>query len=385
MKIAFISLMREFPWGGSEELWFNTARLALAQGHSVCTLTQRWAVEPSKIAELRQAGAETAFYEAARYGLAHRAGIRLGLLPWAADAVPVVRADVCLVSNGSTWDFVKHRGLLSKVLGAGMPYALISQHGFESGHVVEESNREYALRFSSEARRFFFVAERNLRAAERQLGSLLAGAEVVSNPVNLQDRGIKPFPASAALLMACVARLDCDFKGQDILLQVLSRGPWAARCFQLRLYGSGPHQAHLQQLIALYGLDEKVRVEGQVADVDHIWATNHVLVLPSLSEGTPLALVEAMLSGRAAVATDVGDSGQYVLDGRTGYLAATASVNCLAASLEELWNNRHNLAQLGAAAFAHAAAITDVAPHETVWKSLQTAIPELTDNRRVSR
>jgi glycosyltransferase involved in cell wall biosynthesis len=127
--------------------------------------------------------------------------------------------------------------------------------------------------------------------------------------------------------MACVARLDCDYKGQDILLQTLSTEQWRERDFQLNFYGAGPHLEHLLQLIKLYHLQEKVGVQGYVQDIDRIWETNQILVLPSLSEGTPLALVEAMLSGRAALTTDVGDSAAYVLDGKTGFLAAVASVN----------------------------------------------------------
>ncbi|RZM07576.1 MAG: glycosyltransferase [Pedobacter sp.] len=180
----------------------------------------------------------------------------------------------------------------------------------------------------------------------------------------MKTRSIKSFPASSRLLMACVARLDCDFKGQDILLQVLSTPQWNERAFSLKLYGSGPHSTHLQQLIALYNLQDKVSIEGQVSDIDHIWETNHVLVLPSLSEGTPLALIEAMLSGRAAVTTDVGGNSEYVRDGDTGFLADMASVKCLAASLEDLWHNRHRLQAMGEAAFKHAAAITDFYPEK---------------------
>jgi L-malate glycosyltransferase len=103
-------------------------------------------------------------------------------------------------------------------------------------------------------------------------------------------------------------------------------------------------------------------LQGHVSNIDQVWETNQVLVLPSLSEGTPLALMEAMLSGRTAVATDVGDNGRYVLDGETGFLAQTASFNCLTASLEELWNNRGNLMQLGKNAFHHSLEITNLHP-----------------------
>ncbi|MBJ6141845.1 glycosyltransferase family 4 protein [Hymenobacter sp. BT559] len=383
MRVAFISLMRAFPWGGSEELWFRAAKLAMANGHTVCTLTQRWQEVPTKITELEQLGAEVYFYEAARHSLAARVAVKLSLKPDVADIIPEVKADVYVLSNGSTWDFIYNHPLTNRLIGWDKPYVLISQHNFENGHTVKDTWRAYALKFIKGAENVFFVSARNLQVAERQLGYAIEKAQVISNPVIIKSRSIKPFPASPRLLMACVARLDCDFKGQDILLQVLSTAQWRERDFYLKLYGSGPHRAHLQQLITLYKLEGKVSLEGQVSDIDHIWETNHVLVLPSLSEGTPLALIEAMLSGRAAVTTDVGGNSEYVRDGETGFLAATASVSCLTASLESLWDNRHKLQTMGETAFKHAAAITDFCPEKTLFKYIQQADTSLATTKAV--
>jgi len=384
MRVAFISLMRGFPWGGSEELWFRAAKLAIANGHTVCTLTQRWQEVPTKITELEQLGAEVHFYEAVRRSLLTKVAVKLSLKPDVAEIIPEVKADVYVLSNGSTWDFIYNHPVTNRLIGWDKPYVLISQHNFENGHTVRDIWRAYALKFIEGAESIFFVSARNLHVAERQLGYTIEKAQVISNPVIIKSRSIKPFPVSPRLLMACVARLDCDFKGQDILLQVLSTAQWSERDFYLKLYGSGPHLSHIQQLITLYKLQGKVSIEGQVSDIDHIWETNHVLVLPSLSEGTPLALIEAMLSGRAAVTTDVGGNSEYVRDGDTGFLAATASVRCLTASLESLWDNRHKLQTMGEAAYRHAAAITDFYPEKTLFKYIQQADTSLATTNAVN-
>lgn len=378
MKIAFVSLMRASPWGGSEELWFRAAKLAIANKHTVCTLTQRWQEAPTKIKELEHLGAETHFYEAARYSLIAKIAVKLSLKPGIEEVIPSIEADVYVLSNGSTWDFIYNHVITDWLIAWNKPYILISQHNFENGHTVKEAWRAYALKFITGAKSIFFVSARNLQVAERQLGSAIERAQVISNPVIIKSRSVKSFPVSSRLLMACVARLDCDFKGQDILLQVLSAAQWGERDFYLRFYGSGPHLAHIKQLIGLYNLQDKVSIEGQVSDIDHIWETNHVLVLPSLSEGTPLALIEAMLSGRAVVTTDVGGNSDYVRDSDTGFLAATASVKCLTASLEDLWNNRHKLQAMGEAAYEHAAAITDFHPEKRLFKHIQQVDASLT-------
>ena len=375
MKIAFVSLMRVFPWGGSEELWFQAARLALSQGHQVTTLTQRWNPVPEKIRELRELGATIEFYERAEYSLAQRVAIKMKLVKPLLEIVPAVEADVVVLSNGTTWDFIYHRPITDRVLHSRQPYLMISQHSYENGHLVPEADRDYAIERLRGACKLLFVSERNRLAAERQLAYAIAGAQVVDNPLAIQEVGIKPYPASDKLLMACVARLDCEYKGQDLLLQALGTSSWRARDFQLRFYGAGPHAAHLRHLIAHYGLDEKVSLEGHVKNIDAIWDDNQVLVLPSLSEGTPLALVETMLSGRAALATNVGDISRYVRDGDTGLLVDTASVEGLSDGLERLWHQRAELAEMGDRAFDHAKQITDFQPATTLLGLIEAVVP----------
>ncbi|HEX8327802.1 MAG TPA: glycosyltransferase family 4 protein [Hymenobacter sp.] len=376
MRIAFVSLMRAFPWAGSEELWFRTAQYAIASGHTVCTLTQRWEKTPEKLETLRLLGAELNFYDAARYTIAEKVAIKLAIKRNVADVVPDVAADVYFFSNGSTWDFLYYAQITKQVIGHGKPYVILSQHNFENGHILKEEQRRYALQVMTKATKLMFVSERNRQAAERQMGARIDKFSVVNNPINITQVDVKQYPASATLLMACVARLECDFKGQDVLLQALSSTKWDERNFTLKLYGAGPHLSHLQYLIALYELQNKVFIEGHVRDVDAIWVENQVLILPSISEGTPLALVECMLSGRAAVTTDVGDNGRYVIDGVTGYLALTCSVSSIDESLERLWTNRDNLKRMGEAAFHHASAITDFRPEETVFRLIESGMSE---------
>ena len=372
MKIAFVSLLRVLPWGGSEELWFRTAKLAIAQGHTVYTLTQKWDTTPGRVAELRKLGATALFYQKPRYSLLDRVAIKAKVKQSVAEIVPSVEADVLVISNGTAFDFVYQPDIMTEVLKTGKPYVLISQHSFENGNVVSASLRERSLGVMRQAIKFFFVSRRNLHSVQRQIAYYLDNTQIISNPLNIKNIAIKPFPKTAKLLMACVARIDCSFKGQDILLEVLSGEQWRTRDFHLSFYGTGPDQEHLQHLIQLYSLQNKVKMEGHVSDIDQIWQANQVLVLPSLSEGTPLALVEAMLSGRAAVTTDVGDNGEYVLHGTTGLLMACASVKCITAALEELWLKKDQLETMGENAFEHASKITDLHPDKTLLDFIET-------------
>jgi glycosyltransferase involved in cell wall biosynthesis len=372
MKIAFVSLMKILPWGGSEELWFRVAKLAIAHGHSVTSITQRWPAIPPKISDLQQIGVNTEFYYSPIYSVSDRIGIKLGFKKWLPELVPVVEADVYVISNGSVFDFIYNRQTIQSFLCSGKPYVLISQHNSENGNIVPDSFRNYAIETIHKAKAFFFVSERNLQVAERQIPHRLQNALVISNPLNIKKISIKPYPQSDKLLMACVARLDCAFKGQDILLQALSTNLWQGRAFHLNLYGTGPHLDYLKQLIVFYGLTDKVSIVGHVDDIDELWENNQVLVLPSLSEGTPLALVEAMLSGRAVLSTDVGGNATYILDKKTGFLADTASVRCITVALEHLWERKEQLKEMGVNAFDQAFAITDIQPDSTLLTFIES-------------
>lgn len=361
MKIAFISLLKILPWGGSEELWLRAAHIALKQGHEVYSITQKWQSVPKKIEGLQIAGATTVFYQVPEYSVKDRALIKLRLKQRESMVVPEIDADIYVFSCGTVFDISYSQNIVHEILRNSKPYIIINQHNYESGFIPSEVQRDYFIKILIEAKKCLFVSQRNMTTAVRQLSSGLPNAVIIDNPVNISAPAIKAYPSSNKLLMACVARLDCNFKGQDILLEALSSKQWQERNYQLNFYGTGPHHDHLERLVKLYNLSDKVNLVGHVSNIDELWEKNQVLILPSLSEGTPLSLIEAMLSGRSALVTDVGGNSQYITD-KTGFLASTASVDCLTKSLEELWNKKESLQELGESAFHHAKAITNLMP-----------------------
>jgi len=75
-----------------------------------------------------------------------------------------------------------------------------------------------------------------------------------------------------------------------------------------------------------------------------------LFVLPSLSEGMPLALLEAMAAGVPAIATRVGGTTEVIDDGRTGTLVAPGDSRVLAAAITTLLENPRLAKELGQAA-----------------------------------
>jgi glycosyltransferase involved in cell wall biosynthesis len=161
--------------------------------------------------------------------------------------------------------------------------------------------------------------------------------------------------------MASVGRFYTGHKGQDVLLEALSDPIWRQRNWKLRLFGSGEEKAYIESLIPYFGLSDHVEIGGHVPDVRAIWKNHHLMLMPSRVEGTPLALVEAMLCGRAALVTDIAGHLEWIDEGETGFVAEAPSAHSLHRALERAWENRQHWREMGLA--AHEAAERNYDPH----------------------
>lgn len=205
------------------------------------------------------------------------------------------------------------------------------------------------------ANRIFFVSPRNRETAERVLAmDLSRKSEIVNNSVNIKNPSILPWPSNPIFQFAMVARLECQIKCQDVLLAVLASAKWKTRNWQLNLYGTGGDHVYLESLIKYYNLNDKVFLKGFEKEVKNIWKENHLMVLPSLAEGFPLSLKEAMLCGRPVLATQVGGAEEIVDHKKNGYLALGASKEALDNTLEDAWTDRSSWQEKGIQAFQSA-------------------------------
>ena len=76
----------------------------------------------------------------------------------------------------------------------------------------------------------------------------------------------------------------------------------------------------IRERIAQLNLTDAIQILGPRNDVVDLYRASDVLLLNSISEGTPNVVLEAMACGCPVIATDVSDVSQYVLPGRTGWL-----------------------------------------------------------------
>jgi len=86
------------------------------------------------------------------------------------------------------------------------------------------------------------------------------------------------------------------------------------------ILGEGPLRAELEGLAARLGVKEAVSFLGYQRDVAGYMAASDLVVLSSLREGLPNALLEALALGKAVVASRVGGIPEVIRDGETGFL-----------------------------------------------------------------
>jgi glycosyltransferase involved in cell wall biosynthesis len=353
-RIIFVSTMTGDPWGGSEELWSRTALDLVAQGFPVSACVAEWSPLHPRVLELRARGVDLwvrpVWYSLRKHPWRRLMSRRNGPAALAVERLIAARRPALVVfSDGGPLPPIE---LLELCVANDVPFVTIGQANLDGAWHADAIAERYRAVLLPAARRCFFVSQANLRLAEKQIGTALPGAEVVWNPAGVGfDASPPPWPSlggDGELSFACVGRLHPPSKGQDILVEALAAPSWRARPWRLHFYGDGPMREGLERLVQRLGLSDRVVFAGFAA-VEAIWATNHVLVMPSRYEGLPLVIVEAMLCARPVVATDVAGHVEVIEDGVTGFLADAPTVRAMSAALERFWERRGEAEEMGKA------------------------------------
>ena len=102
------------------------------------------------------------------------------------------------------------------------------------------------------------------------------------------------------------------------------------------IVGDGPERVRIQDSIRSLGIEERVRCCGVRKNMRHVYDSIDYLVIPSLTEGLPYVMLEAMACGIPVLATAVGDIPLLVQDGRTGYLVKPGDTTGLTRRMHDL-------------------------------------------------
>lgn len=143
-------------------------------------------------------------------------------------------------------------------------------------------------------------------------------------------------PFEGTLRVFAAGRL-IEVKAFHLLIDACRRAAEQGLTVHLRLAGEGPLHASLETLAQQIALPSKAELIGPISEdqIAREMALSHVVALTSLSEGTPMCLIEAMAKGRPVIAPEITAIPEVVQHGITGLLFAVgSSENCAEALLK---------------------------------------------------
>ncbi len=338
-------------WGGCEELWAGAATRLSQAGHQVRVYKTNVDRRHKKIAELESIGCSVAdlnnipvsskiinrFLSSSRQYSQRETGQRL-----LQKSLAAFQPHLCVVSQGVNFDGVHFAEVCRKLE---LKYVIVSQKAVDFFFPPDEYRPIIRSTYQS-AVKCFFVSQHNLDLTQQQIGARLPNAQVVFNPFAVPFENHISRVRSDKIKLACVARLFLLDKGQDNLLRVLSKEKWKRRDVEVTFFGEGVNKQALVEMARLLDV-QNIKFAGHVQDVAEIWKDHHALVLPSRSEGLPLALVEAMLCGRPSIITNAGGSSEIVEDNVDGFIARAPTAEAFDEALERAWSRRHEWEQIG--------------------------------------
>jgi glycosyltransferase involved in cell wall biosynthesis len=153
-----------------------------------------------------------------------------------------------------------------------------------------------------------------------------------------------------AMLVGVTARLQ-PVKGHRYLIeaaaQVVRINPGA----HFVLVGDGPLRGEIENQIAQLGITENVHLLGDRKDAPRLAAAFDLVVLASLHEGLPNAVMEAMAAGVPVVATAVGGTKELIADGETGFLVPAGDASALASRIAFALSNRAKSIEMAGGAY----------------------------------
>ena len=184
-----------------------------------------------------------------------------------------------------------------------------------------------------------------------KLGVPTSRVSVVENSVDLRGyEGTKPRTnANGVVRVAFVGRLIKN-KGPQYLVEAAPAILRESPNVEFLIVGDGPMVYELRERLAQLGILDHFRFLGYRP---HFLTRCDILVRPSLTEGMPLTVMEAMACGVPTVASDVGGTREILCHGETGYLIESKNVEQLGRYVSKLANDPVLRTQMGQRAKAN--------------------------------
>jgi len=245
-----------------------------------------------------------------------------------------------------------------------------------------------------------WLLERDFRRLARGRTVFTVGHEMASEYRRFSDRVHEYFPCLVTdeqfrrfsavprnvdpTRLLCVGRLSSE-KGIGFLLEAMALLKRRGLTCRLDIVGNGPQEQELRNKAAGFGLESEVVFHGYVPygpALFDLYQRAGVLVLPSLTEGFPQVINEALCVGVPTIASRVGGIPDFLTDGETALLVPPGEAAALAAAIERLAGDAGFLERLSHNGRALMAENTLEANRARVLNIIRNEVLEDADRRR---
>ncbi len=334
----------------------------------------------NELVELRRRGVDVFIYSMTKpqEDLQHKIVQRSGLLDVTTDSEDVFRQWLAetppqkLHAHFAT-EATKRAASLSQEFG--IPYSFTA-HGYDIYRKPPADFGDLARAASA----VVTVSDANATYMSQSFGIARESIRVIPCGIDVQQFRPAERPQSTSEIV-CVARL-VPVKNLQLLIQACSILRDLNVDFHCSILGEGRCREELTQSIENLELNDHVSLEGakDQSEVAVWWRHAAVGVLSSVSEGMPVALMEAAASGVPVVATNVGGVSELVEDDVTGLLVPPFEPMVMADALGYLLRHPAEARSMGAAARRRALARFSV-QHQVetllrVWESSSSVMAE---------
>ncbi len=158
-------------------------------------------------------------------------------------------------------------------------------------------------------------------------------------------RKVLDIPADHSIICT-IAHME-EHKGIKYLLESASLLLQSRNDISFLLVGEGALKEELKILSTDLKIEKNVIFTGERSNIPEILSLTDIFVLPSLREGMPLTILEAMDCGKPIIATNVGGVPEIVKDGVTGILVSPKDPEALYSAMNELLDDRKRQEKMG--------------------------------------
>ncbi len=148
------------------------------------------------------------------------------------------------------------------------------------------------------------------------------------------------------IVLGTISRLD-PIKNHQMMLSAFKSVEVQYSEARLLIVGDGPLMQELKQQCEQLDIVNKVIFTGFIIEPQKLLKIMDIFLLPSLSEGTSMTLLEAMSFSKPCIVTDVGGNPEIVKNEETGLIIPSGDVNALTKSCLDLINNKQKQITLG--------------------------------------